>query len=132
MTDTQDTSFFNESQDFLDNQYVVGQDLLIAPIMYSRTDKGHEGQNRDVYLPLCYFWYPSNLRPWDWQGVALGPAVEGGSVINYYAGIPEYPDDQCGQADRNGYPNVTPIYIREGMQNHFIQWYDGLESRDDC
>ena len=74
------------------------------------------GQNRDVYLPLMYSWYPSNLRPWDDQSVALGPPVNGGSVINYTARITnEYSD----------YPFVTPVYLREGI------WFQlpPLESR---
>lgn len=121
MTDTQDTSFFNESQQYLDDQYVIGKDLLIAPIMHSRSEIGHEGENRDFYLPLGYFWYPSNLRPMDNQGVVLGPAAEGGSVINYTAKIPQYPDHPSGEGnepkpDPNGYPYVTPTYIREGKQ----------------
>lgn len=89
--------------------------------MHSRSESGHEGENRDVYLPLGYFWYPSNLRPMDNQGVVLGPAAEGGSVINYTAKIPQYPDHPSGEGnepkpDPNGYPYVTPTYIREGKQ----------------
>ena len=72
------------------------------------------GQNRDVYLPLMYSWYPSNLRPWDDQSVALGPPVNGGSVINYTARITnEYSD----------YPFVTPVYLREGI------WFQLAPSR---
>lgn len=63
------------------------------------------GENRDVYLPLGQMWYPSNLRPWDDQGVALGEPAEGGSVINYTARITNNYDD---------FPYVTPVYIREG------------------
>jgi len=114
LTDTQDTSFFNETQKFLDNQYVVRRDILVAPIMQSSID--NPGENRDVYLPLGYFWYPSNLRPWDDQGVALESAVEGGSVINYTAKITgNYAD----------FAYITPVYIREGgivPQIKVTQW----------
>ncbi|RPA94936.1 hypothetical protein L873DRAFT_1699735 [Choiromyces venosus 120613-1] len=120
LTDTQDTSFFNESQRFLDDQYVVRKDILVAPII--KGSQENPGQNRDVYLPLMYFWYPSNLRPWDDQGVALGPWVEGGSVINYTAKITnEYSD----------YPFVTPVYLREGAiipQVGVRQWIGDLRN----
>jgi alpha-glucosidase (family GH31 glycosyl hydrolase) len=118
LTDTQDTSFFNETQKFLDNQYVVRRDILVAPIMQSSND--NPGENRDVYLPLGYFWYPSNLRPWDDQGVALEPAVEGGSVINYTAKITN------NYAD---FAYVTPVYVREGgivPQIKVTQWIGDL------
>ena len=52
-------------------------------------------------------WYPSNLRPWDDQGVALGLPVPGGSVINYTARITN---------EYSGYPFVTPVYLREGTK----------------
>ncbi|KAF8467697.1 glycosyl hydrolases family 31-domain-containing protein [Kalaharituber pfeilii] len=103
LTDTQDTSFFNETQDFLDNQYVCRRDILVAPIFQPKNV--NPGENRDVYLPLGYFWYPSNLRPWDDQGEALGDAVEGGSVIDYYAPITN---------DYKQFPYVCPMFIREG------------------
>lgn len=109
MTDTQDTSFFNESQRFLDDQYVVRKDILVAPIIKGSNE--NPGQNRDVYLPLMYFWYPSNLRPWDDQSVAIGSRVEGGSVINYTARITN---------DYSGYPFVTPVYLREGIKFQLI------------
>ncbi|KAG0125373.1 glycosyl hydrolases family 31-domain-containing protein [Tuber indicum] len=118
LTDTQDTSFFNESQRFLDDQYVVRKDILVAPIIKGRHE--NPGQNRDVYLPLMYFWYPSNLRPWDNQGIALSSRVEGGSVINYTARITnEYSE----------YPFVTPVYLREGAiipQVGVRQWIGDL------
>ena len=109
MTDTQDTSFFNETQEFLDTQYVTGRDILVAPIFQPKSAVPDE--SRDVYLPIGYSWYPSNLRPWDSDALkaSLLPAVEGGSVINFVAKIPE---------DENAYEQyayVLPVYIREGM-----------------
>nr|CAB52201.1 alpha-1,4-glucan lyase [Morchella vulgaris] len=116
LTDTEDTTFFNESQKFLDNQYMAGDDILVAPILHSRNEV--PGENRDVYLPLFHTWYPSNLRPWDDQGVALGNPVEGGSVINYTARI-------VAPEDYNLFHNVVPVYIREGAiipQIQVRQW----------
>ncbi|KAF8539040.1 alpha-1,4-glucan lyase [Trichophaea hybrida] len=103
LTDTQDTSFFNETQEFLNTQYVCHRDILVAPIIQSTNE--NPGNNRDVYLPLEFFWYQSNLRPWDDQGMALGPPVEGGTVINYTARITN---------NYNDFPYVTPVFIREG------------------
>ncbi|KAI5820272.1 alpha-1,4-glucan lyase [Pyronema omphalodes] len=103
LTDTQDTSFFNETKEFLNNQYMCGRDILVAPIMQSTEE--NPGNNRDVYLPLQYMWYHSNLRPDDGDGCPLGPPVEGGTVINYTARITDNPAE---------FPFVTPCYIREG------------------
>lgn len=74
-------------------------------------------ESRDVYLPVGYHWYPSNLRPWDSDALKtpLLPAVDGGSVINYVAKIPE---------DENAYEQyayVLPVYIREGTVSFTCQ-----------
>jgi len=79
------------------------RDILVAPIMQSTND--NPGSNRDVYLPLEFMWYQSNLRPWDDQGKSLDLPVEGGTVINYTARITNNYDD---------FPYVTPVFIREG------------------
>ncbi|KAH0610436.1 uncharacterized protein H6S33_011963 [Morchella sextelata] len=116
LTDTEDTTFFNESQKFLDNQYMAGDDILVAPILHSRNEI--PGENRDVYLPLYHTWYPSNLRPWDDQGVTLGNPVEGGSVIDYTARI-------VAPQDYHLFHTVVPVYIREGAiipQMEVRQW----------
>lgn len=109
MTDVTDTTFFNESQDYLDNQYVTGRDILVAPILQPKTVV--PGENRDVYLPRGNLWYQSNLRPWDTQGEALLKLVEGGSVINYTAKIPDGDNDDDNYKQ---YPYVVPIFLREG------------------
>jgi alpha-glucosidase (family GH31 glycosyl hydrolase) len=81
------------------------RDILVAPIMKSKEEKSD--QSREVYLPLGHFWYQSNLMPWDDQGSALLPPVEGGTVINYSAPISsEYKD----------FPYIVPTFIREGRR----------------
>lgn len=106
LTDPQDPSLFNQSKEFLANQYICGQNMLVAPVMHSSTER--PGNNRDVYLPQGFFWYHSNLRPWDDQVVALGSPVEGGTVLNYTAKITNnYADFPC----------ITPVYIREGAKD---------------
>lgn len=106
LTDVQDHSFFNETQEFLDNQYITG-DILIAPIFQPANEV--PGQNRDVYLPISNFWYQSNLRPDG--GVALLSPVEGGSVIDYTARIPNSDSDE---ENAKQHPYVLPMFIREG------------------
>lgn len=108
MTDILDTSFYNESQEFLDNQYVVRRDLLVAPIVESHTVNSGR---RIVYLPLTNNWYPFNLRIDGTLGVALGKAVEGGSMFSFGAYISPNPAD---------WPYVTPIYIREGRIREYL------------
>lgn len=103
-------SFFNESQDFLDNQYVTGRDILVAPILNPKNVVADE--SREVYLPIGSSWFPSNLRPWDDQMTALLPYVPGGSVINYYAPIPSSSDEN---ANYQQYPYILPMFIREGQ-----------------
>lgn len=109
LTDVQDSTFFNESQDYLDNQYVTGRDILVAPILQPKDIV--PGENRDVYLPRGNLWYQSNLRPWDNQGAPLLKPVEGGSVINYTASIPTSDNDD---ENYKQYPYVVPMFIREG------------------
>lgn len=88
---------------------MAGDDILVAPILHSRNEI--PGENRDVYLPLYHTWYPSNLRPWDDQGVTLGNPVEGGSVIDYTARI-------VAPQDYHLFHTVVPVYIREGRQQN--------------
>ncbi|KAI5839123.1 alpha-1,4-glucan lyase [Morchella snyderi] len=132
LTDPQDTTFFNETQGFLDNQYVVGQDILVAPIMHGRQEpdvgwaepaqrcpglRHARGWGRDVYFPLRYSWYQSNLAPFPHQRTALGEHVYGGTVRHEMARIPEWDDHQLesekAKSDRAAYPDVLLHYIRE-------------------
>jgi alpha-glucosidase (family GH31 glycosyl hydrolase) len=99
------------------------RDILVAPIMHSYDENPRS--DRDVYLPLGYFWYTSNLRPWDDQGKALGSPAEGGTVIKYTAKITNNYED---------FPYVTPVFIREGererereRENPFFQFTPTLK-----
>ncbi len=90
VTDGTDINVF----DHLDDQFILGSDLLIAPITGQ-----HETANppttplRNVYLPSGSNWYAymDNSYP-------LQPPVTGGTLVtNYYAGL-----------------DLVPIYVREG------------------
>ncbi|KAK0376199.1 hypothetical protein CLIM01_06465 [Colletotrichum limetticola] len=56
ITDPKDTTLFNANDDFVDNQYLLGRNILVCPIL-------NPGVNhRPVYLPGSDKWYPLNLR----------------------------------------------------------------------
>ncbi|KAL3421005.1 hypothetical protein PVAG01_07450 [Phlyctema vagabunda] len=110
ITDPDDTSLFNEGSDFIDNQYLLGSQILVCPIMDPGT------YTRDVYLPQTDAWFPSNLRVnVDGFGsdslqhaAALSDPIAGGSTISYYCPIP----DAIKNKDQMAYS--VPVYIRAG------------------
>ncbi|KXH46076.1 hypothetical protein CNYM01_10539 [Colletotrichum nymphaeae SA-01] len=56
ITDPEDTTLFNANDDFIDNQYLLGHNILVCPVL-------NPGVNhRPVYLPGSDQWYPLNLR----------------------------------------------------------------------
>jgi alpha-glucosidase len=96
--------FLNDPQDLgvydhLDDQFFVGSDLLVAPIVQQHdTASPPTAPLRDVYLPAGSQWYAytDNTAP-------LGAPVEGGTLVtNWFAplsGDPLY---------------AVPIYVRAG------------------
>ncbi|KAI8211645.1 hypothetical protein K4K52_009996 [Colletotrichum sp. SAR 10_76] len=111
ITDPDDTSLFNDNDEFIDNQYLLGHNIMVCPVLNPGV------YNRDVYLPGTDHWYPSNLRV-NAQGFGLDPifkhaaqlekSVPGGSTISFGCGIPDAVHDPEQMAF------VTPVYIREG------------------
>ncbi|MCF6283397.1 MAG: hypothetical protein L3J28_14550 [Candidatus Polarisedimenticolaceae bacterium] len=98
ITDDHDYALFNDKQAFLNNQYFVGNDLLVAPVL----DKESRGGNgwRDIYLPVDNKWYAfKNNRQ------KLNDPVTGGSTIPYDAHISD---------DSQHIPFILPMYVREG------------------
>jgi alpha-glucosidase len=93
LTDDDDT-LFNDKIEFLNTQFIVGNDLLVAPIL----DKSKVWRN--VYLPAGSNWYcfTDNKQP-------LAAPVEGGTTINYNSYISE---------DSNHLPFIMPLYVRAG------------------
>lgn len=83
---------------------MVRNDLLVAPALIPERKRS----TRTLYLPYPDSWFPMNLRPDDQIGVALQPAADGGSRIDYNCLI----SDQDSQL-----PYITPMYIREGMKH---------------
>ncbi|MDJ0597187.1 MAG: glycoside hydrolase family 31 protein [Pleurocapsa sp. MO_226.B13] len=97
INDPQDKAIYNDQLKFLNNQFFVRDDLLVAPIL--RPESENEGK-RDVYLPAGSNWYGfmDNKFP-------LSDRVEGGTTINFEAILD------------NSYSKISfivPIYVREG------------------
>lgn len=83
----------------LDDQFFLGHDLLIAPIVLPQWVTG-DRMERPVYLPADTRWYAfkDNRFP-------LDPPIEGGVQFSYYS--------PWNRAEES-YPNFVPIYVREG------------------
>ncbi|KAI6752279.1 hypothetical protein HG530_013648 [Fusarium avenaceum] len=102
ITDDLDRSLFSaDNQWFTRSQYMVRNDLLVAPALIPETKR----QTRKLYLPYPDKWYTMNLRPDEPLGAALASPAEGGSRVEYSCLI----SDQESQL-----PYITPMYIREG------------------
>lgn len=126
ITDPQDTSLFNESARFIDNQYLLGHNILVCPI----TDPSIS--TRDVYLPQNDTWYASNLRV-NIEGygpdplmhaAGLGAPVPGGTTLSFYCPVPD------AGAHRDQIAYVTPVYIRAGAIIPQIDVRQSIDERD--
>ncbi|WQF89176.1 Putative glycoside hydrolase family 31, galactose mutarotase-like domain superfamily [Colletotrichum destructivum] len=104
ITDALDRSLFSsDNRRFTSSQYMVRNDLLVAPCLVG--DDKRKKKSRKVYLPYPDSWYPLNLRPDDPLGAPLGPAASGGQRIEYDCRISD---------DERQIPFSTPMYVREG------------------
>lgn len=133
ITDPDDESLFLDNAAYLDNQYVVRNDLLVAPFITQQTDKwgdvvnktkGADGNplplyrdygHREVYLPQPDSWYPFNLdaefKPIiGFFGRELLTPITGGSVIDYEGAI----DTRSTSYDSERLRYLTPMFVREG------------------
>ena len=92
-----DTSLLYDKLGVQNTQFMVGDDLLVAPVL-DREDHCH-GQ-REVYLPVGAAWYcfTDNRLP-------LAHAQPGGSVVTFDAHI---------SADPEHLPFIVPLYVRAG------------------
>lgn len=99
VSDGHDNALYNDKAGYLNNEFMVGDSLLIAPVL-KKENTGANGY-RDIYVPSGSRWYSfkNNTQP-------LSAAVEGGTeIIGYNAQISASPDKV---------PFVVPIYVREG------------------
>lgn len=99
-----DKNLFKKYSEFLDNQYLLGKDIMIAPILDKQSTENSFGF-REIYLPKDSNWYRyyHDMK-------ALSPNIKGGELINFYAGINE---SNCQDDSGHNY-SILPIYVREG------------------
>ena len=76
LNDPGDKALYNDKLETLNDQFFVGPDLLVAPILDPQGPLNDYGK-REVYLPLGIDWYNfmDNRKP-------LGPKVEGGTTVH--------------------------------------------------
>jgi alpha-glucosidase (family GH31 glycosyl hydrolase) len=107
LQDEQDTQLFNDKILFLNEQFLIGKDLMVAPIMDKQRDLGggNYEAKRDIYFPTSSCWYQflHNRKP-------LASPVQGGTTVEYDAAINSSCQDP--NSDRSLY--VLPLYVREG------------------
>ncbi|MBC2582102.1 TIM-barrel domain-containing protein [Clostridium sp. DJ247] len=100
LNDWTDKAIFNDKIAFLNNEFFVGKDLLVAPILDKQCDENMQGR-RDVYLPAGSNWYcfMGNKRP------LLYPVEGGTTIFDYDAHISD---------DKNHIGFVCPVFVRAG------------------
>lgn len=100
LKDWEDKALFNDKIDFLNNEFFLGKDILVAPILEKQSDGNMYGK-RDVYLPLGSKWY--NFMN---NSQALSSPIEGGTTI--------FDFDARISDDEEHIPFICPVYVREG------------------
>ncbi|KAJ1300546.1 hypothetical protein OPQ81_002200 [Rhizoctonia solani] len=102
-----DGSLVTENEDFLDDEYTVGDDILVAPILGPQLVSGRPyNQTRTIYLPRPDSWWQFNLRAdGPDAAVPLGGRFEGGTLMPYDARMSDN-NDQI--------PYMNPMFIRYG------------------
>ncbi|MBN2530396.1 MAG: hypothetical protein JXR76_28675 [Deltaproteobacteria bacterium] len=107
LQDEQDKRLFGDRVTSLNDQFLVGKDFMVAPIMDKQTDRGHGTfeAKRSIYYPAGSNWYQflHNKKP-------LTPSVTGGQTCDYNAPI----DSRCCAPDADQSLYVLPLYVREG------------------
>ena len=100
LNDSQDKALYNDKERFLNNEFFVRQDLLIAPVLRPQYENNNNGR-RDIYLPQHSNWYcfVNNSMP-------LGAAEEGGTTVRSF--------DANINLEGNHINFIVPIYVRAG------------------
>lgn len=100
VTDPKDKTLFGDSEAFMNTEFMVGNDLLIAPVLEKESASNGFGK-RDVYLPAQSRWYQfkDSRNP-------LDNVINGGTNISQF---------DAHISDEEGHiPYIVPIYVREG------------------
>ncbi|MCI5136819.1 MAG: hypothetical protein D3922_00030 [Candidatus Electrothrix sp. AR1] len=107
LQDEQDPQLFNDKLEFLNSQFFIGKDLMIAGIMDKQREvsPGNFEAKREIYFPVSSAWYQflQNKK-------ALAAPVKGGTTIEYDAVI----NKRCTNPDSEQLLYVLPMYVREG------------------
>jgi alpha-glucosidase len=100
LNDPSDKALYNDKLSFIDNQFFVRNDLLIAPILEQQSIANKYGK-RDIYLPAGSDWYVfmDNQQP-------LTNAIEGGTTIHDF--------DAHIEASPAHMSFHVPMYVRAG------------------
>jgi alpha-glucosidase len=100
LNDPGDRALYNDKLSFLDNQFFVRRDLLVAPFLEAQADYNQFGR-RDVYLPAGSDWYTfvDNRQP-------LTNVIEGGTTVHHF--------DAHIEASNEHMSFHVPIYVRAG------------------
>lgn len=107
LQDEQDEQLFNDKLSFLNNQFLIGKDLMVAPVMDKQRElsEGNYEAKRDIYFPTasCWYQFEHNRKP-------LISSVQGGTTIEYNAAI----NSSCQDPNSDHSYYVLPLYVREG------------------
>lgn len=100
LSDINDKALFNDKIEFMDNQFFVRNDLLIAPVIEKQAHENGFGK-RDIYLPSGSKWFAfmDNKKP------LLSPTQGGRTIAEYDAHISN---------EEYHIPYIVPIYVRAG------------------
>lgn len=115
-----DQALFNDKEEFISNEFFVGKNVLVAPVLEPQVLNGvNNWGKRDVYLPTGCEWYhfKDNVMP-------LQRKVEGGTTIRDF-------DANINTAG-NHINFIVPVYIREGaiIPTLEIEQYVGQRNAD--
>ncbi|MEQ9668948.1 TIM-barrel domain-containing protein [Coleofasciculus sp. G2-EDA-02] len=146
LNDPHDLSLYNDKEQFLNDEFFVRKDLLIAPVLHPQSENNNNGK-RDVYLPQGSDWYGfvNNSMP-------LGSVVEGGTTIRDFDAninlngdhihfiVPMYVragaiiptielEQYVGQLNAEGKPNPITLNVYPGQQGEYTMYLDDGVSR---
>ncbi|MBI9062844.1 MAG: hypothetical protein JEZ14_12740 [Marinilabiliaceae bacterium] len=99
LNDDHDKALFCDKTQYLNDQFFLGHDLLIAPVLKKESEGDHG--RRNIYLPNGSQWYA-----YKGNRQALDKIIDGGTeIMNYDAQI---------TADQDHIPFILPMYVRSG------------------
>lgn len=100
INDPKDKALYNDKIEYLDNEFFVGNDLLVAPILTPQTENMNNGK-RDVYLPDGSDWYcfMDNTMP-------LNSPELGGTTLREFDANINLKDNHIGF--------LMPTFVRKG------------------